>query len=196
MNKQEFLTKLEIGLSGLPQEDIDERLTFYSEIIDDRIEEGISEEEAVCEIGSIDELISQIMSDIPISRLVKEAVKPKRRFAVWEMVLLVLGSPIWFSLLIAAFAIILSFYISLWSVIVSIWAIFILLISCTLGGIAVGIGFACGGMALTGVAMIGAGIVCAGLSILLLFGCKAATKGVLLLTKKIALSIKNCFIRR
>ena len=37
MNKQEFLTQLRQGLSGLPQDDIEKRLTFYSEMIDDRI---------------------------------------------------------------------------------------------------------------------------------------------------------------
>ena len=47
MGKQEFLAQLRKGLQGLPQEDIEERLTFYSEMIDDRMEEGLSEEEAV-----------------------------------------------------------------------------------------------------------------------------------------------------
>ena len=37
MLKTEFLTELQNGLSGLPQADIDERLSFYSEMIDDRI---------------------------------------------------------------------------------------------------------------------------------------------------------------
>ena len=47
MRKQEFLTELRKGLSGLPQDDIEERLSFYSEMIDDQIEEGLAEEEAV-----------------------------------------------------------------------------------------------------------------------------------------------------
>ena len=47
MNKQEFLSQLRKGLAGLPQNDIEERLAFYGEMIDDRIEEGLSEEEAV-----------------------------------------------------------------------------------------------------------------------------------------------------
>ena len=34
MNKQEFLAQLRKGLSGLPKEDIDERLTFYSEMME------------------------------------------------------------------------------------------------------------------------------------------------------------------
>ena len=45
MTKKEFLSGLRKKLSGLPQEDSEERLNFYSEIIDDRVEEGLSEEE-------------------------------------------------------------------------------------------------------------------------------------------------------
>ena len=76
MSKQEFLVQLRKGLSGLPQDDIEERLTFYSEMIDDRMEEGLSEEDAVYEIGDIDELISQIVADIPLTKLVKEKISP------------------------------------------------------------------------------------------------------------------------
>lgn len=94
MNKQEFLMRLREGLSGLPQNEIEERLTFYSEMIDDRIEEGLSEEQAIGEIGDIDEIISQIVADIPLAVLVKEKVKPSRKLRVWEIVLLILGSPI------------------------------------------------------------------------------------------------------
>ncbi len=42
---------LENGLKSLPQEDVKERLGFYSEIIDDRMEEGNSEQEAIASIG-------------------------------------------------------------------------------------------------------------------------------------------------
>ncbi len=196
MNKQEFLAQLRKGLSGLPQDDIEERLTFYSEMIDDRMEEGLSEEEAVSGIGPVDTIISQSIADTPLAKLVKEKIKPKKSPGAWEIVLLVLGSPVWLSLLIAAFAVILSLYISLWSVIISLWAVFGSVIGCALGGIAAGIGFAVGGNSLTGVALIGAGIVCAGVSIFLFYGCKAATKGTILLTKTIVLGIKNGFIRK
>ena len=47
MNKEEFIAELKDGLSGLPQNDIDERVLFYTEMIDDRMEEGMSEEEAI-----------------------------------------------------------------------------------------------------------------------------------------------------
>lgn len=196
MNKHEFLAQLRKGLSGLPQDDIEERLTFYSEMIDDRMEEGLSEEEAVSGIGSVDTIISQSIADTPLGKLVKEKTKPKKRAGAWKIVLLVLGSPVWLSLLIAAVAVILSIYVSLWSVIISLWAVFGSVVGCALGGIAAGIGFTVGGNSLTGVALIGAGIVCAGLSIFLFYGCKAATKGTILLTKKIVLGIKNGFIKK
>ena len=39
MNKEEFLAALRQALSGLPQEDIEERLNFYAEIIADRADD-------------------------------------------------------------------------------------------------------------------------------------------------------------
>ncbi len=196
MTKQEFLAQLRKGLSGLPQKDTEERLTFYSEMIDDRMEEGLSEEEAVSAVGSVDEILSQVPGEIPLGKTAKETSKPKRQLRVWEIVLLVLGSPIWLSLLVAAFAVLLSLYISLWSVIISLWAVFGSLVGCVVGGIAAGVVSAYSGNIPAGIAVIGAAIVSAGLAIFACHGCKAATKGVLVLTKKLALWMKRCFIRR
>ena len=145
MSKQGFLAQLRKGLSGLPQEDIEERLTFYSEMIDDRIEEGLSEPEAVSAIGTVDDIITQILADTTITKLVKEKVKPKRTPKAWEIVLLVLGSPIWLSLLIVAFAIVLSLYATLWSVVISLWAVFGSLIGCSFGSMVAGLILACSG---------------------------------------------------
>lgn len=78
-------------------------------------------------------------------------------------------------------------------VIVSLWALFGSVVGCAFGAIAYGIGLSIGGNGLEGVAVIGAGIVLAGLSVFLFFGCKAVTRLSVLLTKKIALGIKNCF---
>ena len=193
MNKQEFMSGLRVKLPGLPPKELEERLGFYSEMIDDRIEEGLSEEEAVSQIGSVDEIAAQIASEISFAKAVKKKTKTKRRMKVWKIVLLVLGSPIWFSLLISAFAVAVSLYAVLWSVILSIWAGFASAVACTLAGAAVSVFYICSGNLLAGVAMIGAALVCAGVSIFMFFGCKAATKGVLILTKKIKY-INNIFL--
>ena len=196
MSKQQFLAELRKGLSGLPQDDIEERLTFYSEMIEDRIEEGLSEEEAVSAAGTVDEIVSQVVAEIPLVKIAKERIKSKRRLSAGEIVLLALGSPIWLSLGIAAFAVILSLYISLWAVIISLWAVFASFVGCSIGGILACIIFNVGGNGASGLAMLAAGIVCAGLAIFMFYGCKAAIKGTLILTKKIAIWIKNCFIKK
>ena len=105
MTKQQFMEQLRARLSGLPQCEVEERLTFYAEMIDDRMEEGLGEEEAVAQIGAIEEVASQITSNIPLSKIAKEKIKGRRCLQTWEIVLLCVGAPIWLSLIIATFAV-------------------------------------------------------------------------------------------
>ena len=194
MNKTEFLVELTARLSPLPWEEISDRWDYYSEMIDDRMEDGLTEDEAVAELGSVDEVAGQILSDIPLSTLVKEKIRPKRRLRTAEIALLVLGSPIWLSLLIAVFAVVFSLYVSLWAAVISLWAVFVSLAACFLGGVAACVILSVSGSAAPGLALLAAGLLCAGLSVFLFYGCRAATKGMLLLTKNMATRIKICFI--
>ena len=196
MSKKEFLAQLRKGLSGLPKEDIEERLAFYSEMIEDRMEEGLSQEEAVMAAGDAAEIAAQIVADTPLLIIAKERIRPRRRLNLWEVVLLALGSPIWLSLGIAAAAVILSLYVSFWAVIVSLWAVFASFAVCAVGGILACVVFIAGGKNASGFAMLAAGIICSGLSILMFMGCKAVSKGTLILTKKSVLWAKNCFIKK
>ena len=196
MNKQEFLKELRKGLSGLPQNDIEDRLSFYGEMIEDQIEEGLREEEAVSKIGSIEEIVKAVIAETPFVKIAKERIKPNRKLGAWEIVLLVLGSPIWISLGVAAVAVVFSLYVALWAVIISFWAVFAALVGCSFGGIISGIIFALGGTLFAGIAMIGSGIVCLGLSVFAFIGCKALSKGILNLTKKATVRIKSRFIKK
>ena len=165
-------------------------------MIDDRIDEGALEEEAISAIGSVDAIVAQILSDIPLLTIVKHKVKPKRKILAWEIALIALGSPIWLSLLISAVAVIISLYATLWTLIVSLWAVWASFIACSLGGIFAGIVFGFTSNAVSGFFMIGAGIILAGLTIFLFFGCKSATRGAVILTKKMALGIKKIFTKK
>lgn len=196
MDKQEFLAQLRQGLSGLPQSDVEERLGFYEEMIEDRMEDGLSEEEAIAEIGPVQEIVDQIVAETPLTKLVREKIRPKHTLRAWEIVLLVLGSPLWLSLLVAALAVVLSFYGVIWSVILSLWAVEAALALSAVGGVVLGAVLSCQGNALPGLAVIGAGLACAGLSIFLFFGCKEVTRGILSLTGKLVLGVKNCFVKR
>ena len=115
MNKNEFLTTLRERLNGLPEEDIIKSMDFYGEMIDDRVEDGMSEEEAVAALGSIEEILSQILSEVSLPKLVKEKVKPKRALKVWEIVLLILGAPLWIPILATILLTVLAIYLSVWS---------------------------------------------------------------------------------
>ena len=56
MTKEAFLNGLKKGLKGLPNNDIEEHIAFYDEMIEDKKEDGISEEEAILQIGSINDV--------------------------------------------------------------------------------------------------------------------------------------------
>ena len=194
MNKESFLAELRSGLSGLPQADVEERLSFYGEMIDDRVEEGMSEEEAVAGIGPVDEVVKQTVADVPLTKIVKEKVNSGRKLRGWEIALLILGFPLWFPLLIAAAAVALSLYVVLWSLIVTLWAVEISLWAGALAGIVSAVVHFVRGNTIPGIAMLGIAAFCAGASVFMFYGCVAATKGLVRLTKKMALGLKSLII--
>lgn len=114
---------------------MEERLMFYSELLDDQMEEGLSEEEAVAAAGPVEEIVRQTISDTPLTKIVKERIRPKRRLHAGELVLLVLGAPIWLPLGFAAVAVFFALYVVLWSALVSLWAGFVSLGAGAVGGV-------------------------------------------------------------
>ena len=195
MNKHEFLAQLRNGLSGLPRKDIEERLTFYSEMIDDRMEEGYSEEESVEAVGTVDEIVEQIIAETPFTRIAKERIKPKRELEKWEIALIVISFPIWFSLAIVAVAVVLSIYVLLLATFLLLWIVFATLVALSVASVVTG-SVVLFSEPLTGVAVYGIAFASAGLSIFMFFGCKVATKYILKLSKGLAVWIKNLFIKR
>lgn len=194
MNKYEFLGRLRERLAGLPPKDIDASLDYYAELIADRIEDGMSEEEAVAAMGSIDEIVAQILEDTSLPKLVKEKVRPKRALRTWEILLIVLGFPLWFILLVTFASIIFSVLVAIGSVIISVFAVAIAVGTCALAFIVAGlICFVTAKVAL-GTILIGASLICAGLCILFFIGATYASKGILWLCKKGIYAIKSCFV--
>ena len=192
MTKQEFLSALRKQLAGLPRQEAEERLTFYSEMIDDRMEEGLSEEEAVAAVGGVDEACKQLQVEAPLAKNEAKQPKAKRRFSAVEITLLAIGSLMW----IAAVAVALALYISTWAVIVSFWSVFASLAACAVCSVPACVMFFIDGSGATGLAMLAAGFVCAGLAILAFYGCREATKGVVWLTKQTVIGIKSWFVKK
>lgn len=62
MTRNEFKNALSARLLTLPMSESTKTLDFYDEMICDRIEDGMSEEEAVAALGDIDNLAKEILS--------------------------------------------------------------------------------------------------------------------------------------
>ena len=194
MNKSEFLNLLESRLKGLPDIEINKSVTYYSEAIDDRIEDGETEDEAVASLGEIDDIIRNAMSQAPLSEVVKETVKRKFKINVPVMILLILGSPIWLSLLISLFAVIFSLYVTAASVIIALFAVVISFILC--GAVSViASPFIMFTNIYTGVFSLGAGLVLSGIGVFVLYASIKVTKLLIKLTKFLMLKTKTVFVR-
>lgn len=129
MQKTDFLMLLRQKISILPQHEIEQTLEYYSEIIDDYIESGYTPEQAVAQMGGVDNVAAQVLAggQIPVYETYGVQKRKKSGFAI---AMLILGFPLWFPLLIAAFSIILALAIVLatlaivvpWSLVVAFGA--------------------------------------------------------------------------
>ena len=199
MNKYEFMGIIREKLRGLPDAEVADRLMFYGEMIDDLMEEGLSEEEAVARIGTADEVAARIKSEATFEGVLvtekeekrKKFRKPreKRPLRAIEIVLLVLGFPLWFPVsLVAVVAVItlaigisagfFSICAGLWAVVITLWVAFGALVGCAVGFLAAFPILAIAGKGLLGLTFLGNAMVSAGVAIFLFFGCKLLTKGV------------------
>ena len=84
MTKIEYLKMLKRALKPITNAEREKSLAYFSEVIDDRMEEGVSEEAAVAELESIDAAAERIITESSA----QGQLKPKR--SVWEIVLIVL----------------------------------------------------------------------------------------------------------
>ena len=211
MNKYDFFVELNERLAGLPQEDIDKTLDFYGEMIDERVEDGCSEMQAIAAIGTPKQIAESVWKEMPFFKVVKANVKQafqtkkkdraqKQTRNVTAKVLFWIGSPIWISLgiaLIAAlFAVFVSVYASLWAAVASLWAGFVSIVA----GAAVGmlgsvVWFAVGNVG-GGLFLLGAGILLAGLAILFYYGCLYATKAMAVTSKYLCIWTKMLFVKK
>lgn len=196
MSKQEFLSAIRARLAKLPPGDLEKSLDYYSEMIDDRVEDGLSEEDAVAAMGSVEDIAAQILMDTPLPILVKAAGKPSRALRIWEIVLLILGSPVWLPLLLAAAAIILSLYAVLWAVIATLYTADLGVAAGALCGAAGLLLFLLRGFPIQAILFLGASLICAGLAIALFLLFNQITRGAAFLSALPFRAIRASFIRK
>ncbi len=197
MNQSEFLSALAQQIGSLPEADRTASLEFYSELIADRMEDGLSEQEAVAGIGTPEEIAAKIIEETPLNTLVRERVRSRRKLRAWEIIALVIGSPLWIAALIVLLTLVAVAYIVLWVLVLVVYIVGIVFALTGVACIPVGVLQLLSGDPLEQVLLIiGAGLVAIGCAILWFFVCKWATIGAARLSRGIARGIKRLFIGR
>ena len=194
MTKLEFQIALCQALAGLPEEDICRTVEYYNEMIEDRIEDGVPEEEAVAAVGTVGEIAEQVLGELSLPKLIKNKLKPRRKLGGWEITLLILGFPLWFPLLMAAFSVLLSVYIAIWAVIVSLYAADLALACSALACVAACVAMLATGYGALALTSLGAACLLAGLTIFMLLGCNLAAKGLIALSRLFGRGVKRALI--
>lgn len=192
MNKEEFLKLLRMKLKSLPRKERDGALEFYSELIRDGIDSGETEEEVISRLGDIDSIAARIISESP-------SAGTRKRFSttakVFIIIALVLGSPIWLSVIVSIFSVVISVAAALFSVLVSLYGTAIALLG-TFIYCFVSSFFLMASSTLGGLFRLGLSIMSLGLGALLTIACYELTKLFIKLIKTIFSKIIRLFQRQ
>lgn len=177
MTKEMFLRELARKLRQLPDKEVKQQLSYYEELLNDMMEDGIIEEDAVAKLGNINEIVEEILCEQPLPILVKNRVRPKNGWTVVAIIVAILGSPLWMPLL---FAIVLTAGAVVLSIVAVILSLIVVVAALACAGILIVIRGFClfpvsGSYAIFG---IGVGLVMLGITCLAVLATKYATIGL------------------
>ena len=129
MDKKQFCTFLENELRlYLSSKEVYKTLNFFKEIIDDRVDEGLSEEEAVSQLGNIDDIVGQILDEHNIKKRQKKLVWrfiPQKTPSAANIIIAILLFPIWITIFSLVASFFLVFISLIFSLVVSVIAFFV-----------------------------------------------------------------------
>lgn len=190
MTKNEFIREIKIKTKHLTKAERREIISYYNEMISERMEDGMTEAEAVAALGSVDELMSTYAPAKPA------AERRAPRLRAWHVVFIVLGSPIWIVLLAALFVVLLAFYIVIWALVFACYAVFAALAISAFACVAAGfISLFAGGPAYF-FAYLGAAGILGGLALMWLIPCNLLAKAMGKLSGKVGKGVFRFFFKR
>ncbi len=178
MTKSEYLESIKAKLNGLPEKDIQSAVEYYEEAIDDRIEDGLTEEQAIEEVGTPEEIAEKILMESSIPKLITAKAKPKRALKGWEIALIIISSPIWIWLAIIMMILFFVVIIVIFALIVSLGSVLASFLIGGLAGIGAGIVHLFSGYGVNAIAEIGVSAVLAGLGMFMIIPVKEAIMGL------------------
>lgn len=187
MNRAEFLEALAAQLEMLSDAERERSLAFYGEMIDDRVEAGATEKEAVAMLGPVEEIAAGILMSAPAPVRKKRV----RKLRGWEIALIVIGSPVWLPLLVAAAVVALALLIVLWALVASLWAAALALALCVPMAVVSNVVALLRWNLLQAAMDAGVGCVSAGLAIFMLLAVLRVTRGAARLTRRCWMAIRR-----
>lgn len=196
MSRDAFIGELRHRMAGLPQQTVERTVEYYGELIADSMEDGLTEEEAVARLGSLEEIVASVVKDTPLAQIVQTRVQEgkKKGISGWVILLLVLGAPVWLPVLIAVLAVLFALFIALWAVVIALWAVVAAVILTGLVAMVAGVVELCRLHLPQGLVLLGGGLVCLGLCALLFLLMKLITVGTVKLCKWLWVGIKSLFV--
>lgn len=191
MTKTTFIDTLRGLLQSLNEDECNKFISYYEEIIEDYKESGLTEEEVIKKIGTPQSIADNILSEQDSIDIKVPSFSSK----ILNAILLILGFPLWGSLLLALVLLILSVYIIIWCIPFTTGASSIAFFVAALISI-IGSPFMMADVLTVGIVQLGLGVSSVGLSILL--GCITIylSKKLVVITKKLTFKIFKSFNKK
>lgn len=187
LNKAEFLDDLKCKLSSLPKEEREKTVNYYTEMIDDRIESGMGEEEAVAQMESTQTIAERLIPEESKNKTTSEKVFDfidkfftKHGYLV-VLAILILSFPLWSPIVVGVLIFVGLFFAFLFAMI-ALGAI------CTVVALGIAISFITQSL-LSALSALGVSMIFAGVTMLITIGtfklirqisdfCKRSYKGI------------------
>ena len=179
MNRSDFIKELSYHLRKMTTTEKNKFITYYDEIISDYIENGVPEEEAVGKVGIPKMIAEELLENYDYVKTKGPLIGSR----ILNVFLLILGFPLWGSLLLAGILLLLSFYIVLWCVPLVTGAGCVGYFSTCIIGI-IGAPFIMAGSLSVGMVQLGTAIASFGISVLLGMATLSLSRVIIKLTKQ------------
>ncbi|WP_027632775.1 DUF1700 domain-containing protein [Clostridium hydrogeniformans] len=191
MTKSDFFNSLRASLTPLSKEECNKFIIYYEEIFEDYKESGLTEKEAIDKLGNPHIIANDILSD---QDNINVKVSPFRN-NILNVILLILGFPLWGSILLALTLLILSANIIIWCIPFTTGVSSIAFLIAALVSI-IGSPFMMADILEVGIVQLGVGIASIGLSILLAFLTLFLSRKLAVITKQLILIICKKFNKK
>lgn len=127
MNKELFLQQLRVRLQYLPPLEQQRTLSYYEEMIADRMEDGISEQEAVAALGPIENIVKDTYEDLGFTQLLQANMRMNTTNKISDKILIALiifiTAPFWLTFAVLAFSILISIAAVIFSLFIAFVAV-------------------------------------------------------------------------